>query len=150
MAWRRRAQDATSVHSEKAQWLKCAGDFGKVGVSQYPEVLQEVLSFLLPTPSITSDDCVTLVMALVQSVPPDDRSSCPLSLEVLDKVIRSMALHLTPRNVDGVLGFLFKVIAACGVPSMPLGGGGAAGVGVGTVPSPAGAGSSAQAPLGSD
>jgi hypothetical protein len=38
------------------------------------------------------------------------------NLEVLDKVIRSTALNLTPRNVDCLLGFLLKVVAACGGP----------------------------------
>jgi hypothetical protein len=57
-------------------------------------------------------------------VPPTDAATCPLGLEVLDKVIRSTALHLTPRNVDSLLGFLLKVAAACGPPPAPGSAGG--------------------------
>ena len=89
------------------------------------DALQEAASFMLPTPALNADDCLGMVLAACQAVPPGDAVTCPLGLEVLDKIIRSTALHLTPRNVDTLLGFLLKVVAACGPPPAPEGGSGA-------------------------
>ena len=110
MAWRRRAHDASSATSERSQWLRCQGviQAWQVGAARdgLVDALQEAASFMLPTPALNADDCLGMVLAACQAVPPGDAVTCQLGLEVLDKIIRSTALHLTPRNVDTLLGFL--------------------------------------------
>ena len=123
--WRRRSHDVSSSTSERSQWLRCQGliaSWQPGGAKEgLIDSLQEATSFMLPTPALNADDCLAMVLAVAQSVPAGDAATCPLGLEVLDRVIRSTALHLTPRNVDSLLGFLLKVMGACGPQPAPGG-----------------------------
>lgn len=117
MSWRRRIDGG----AEKASWLSATSVLRDATSRTPRESLLEALSdagtVMLPCAAITSDDCLAMVIAISTAVPPSDAALAAAAADVVERVVRGTALHLTPRSVDLLVGFLLKLIAAAVAPS---------------------------------